>query len=163
MPSVLETEVTGGLASAEQIDPDIDLQIYIDSNKTNKELLPHFSFDAVWFSSFAIFVCYLLIVDSSTKLDRPGPLLQQVAPFLKFGLTWGNFILLISSWLSSNTMLDCSALQILIKRNPNLQSLVSHCQIWWTNSKRKILLHKSLKCYPFYAKVSLILLTFLIV
>lgn len=45
MPSVLEGEISQGLKASELIDPEADLQTYIDANKTPKELTIPFTFD----------------------------------------------------------------------------------------------------------------------
>ena len=44
---MIESEVQAGLRSSEQIDPEVDLQMFIEANKTPKELLSPFVFESV--------------------------------------------------------------------------------------------------------------------
>ncbi len=56
LPPTFEAEATVALKTAESVDPDADLQIFIESNKTPKELLPNFVFEPV-----SIVVCFLTL------------------------------------------------------------------------------------------------------
>jgi hypothetical protein len=47
IPSVIESEVLTGLKASEAIDADTDLQIFIESNKTPKDLVAPFVFEPV--------------------------------------------------------------------------------------------------------------------
>lgn len=44
---MLESEVTAGLKASEQIDPEQDIQSFIEANKSPKELLSAFVFEPV--------------------------------------------------------------------------------------------------------------------
>eukprot|EP00026_Physarum_polycephalum_P001455 Phypoly_transcript_01457.p1 GENE.Phypoly_transcript_01457~~Phypoly_transcript_01457.p1 ORF type:complete len:724 (+),score=105.69 Phypoly_transcript_01457:1121-3292(+) len=64
-PAVLESEIQAGLRASEMIDPDVDLQMFIEANKTPKELLSPFVFEP-----------YQAVVPSKSSQSSSRPISQ---------------------------------------------------------------------------------------